>query len=147
MDLVLDSNILISGLITPNGTISKLILKDLDKSKLICPEFLFQELINKFEKIKKITKLKAYQLNEMIYRFIKKIDFIDNDLIDFTFQKQAYNLVKDVDKKDLLFVALSLQTEYKLWTGDKKLINGLRKKGFLHVIDTMELLEFTSKTT
>ncbi len=147
MNLVLDSNILISGLITPNGTISKLILKDLDKSKLICPEFLFQELINKFEKIKEITKLEDSQLNEIIYRFIKKIDFIDNDLIDFTFQKQAYNLVKDVDKNDLLFVALSLQTEYKLWTGDKKLINGLRKKGFLNVIDTKELLDFTSQST
>jgi predicted nucleic acid-binding protein len=46
MDLVLDSNIVISGLITPNGTISKLILKDLNRSKLICPDFLFEEVIN-----------------------------------------------------------------------------------------------------
>jgi predicted nucleic acid-binding protein len=37
MNLVLDSNIFISGLITPNGTISKLILRDLKDSILICP--------------------------------------------------------------------------------------------------------------
>jgi len=43
MNLVLDSNIFISGLITPNGTISKLILRDLKDSILICPEFLFDE--------------------------------------------------------------------------------------------------------
>ena len=139
MDLILDSNIVISGLITPNGTISKLILKDLKSSRLICPDFLFEEVISKFEKIKKITKLEDGQLKEMIFRFIKSIDFIDNDLIEFKYQKQAYNLVKDIDKKDLLFVALSLQTGYKLWTGDKKLLIGLSEKGFTKIINTRQL--------
>jgi len=90
MNLVLDSNIIISGLITPNGTISKLILNNLANSKLICPQFLFDELISKFDKIKNITKLNDDQLKELVFRFVKRIDFIENDLIDFKFQKQAY---------------------------------------------------------
>jgi len=141
MNLVVDSNIVISGLITPNGTISKLILNNLANSKLICPQFLFDELISKFDKIKKITKLNDDQLKELVFRFVKRIDFIENDLIDLKFQKQAFELVKDIDKKDLLFVALSLKTGFKLWTGDIKLINGLSSQRFTNTISTKQLIE------
>lgn len=141
MNLVLDSNIFISGLITPDGTISKLILRDLKDSTLICPEFLLDEVLSKLEKIKGITKLNDNQIDELVFRFIKRIDFIDNDLIEFKYQKQAYDMVKDIDKKDLLFIALSIQTGYKLWTGDKKLMEGLKKKGFDFTIDTKQLLQ------
>ncbi|WP_372948529.1 PIN domain-containing protein [Mariniphaga sp.] len=140
MNLVLDSNIFISGLITPDGTISKLILRDLKDSTLICPDFLLDEVLSKLGKIKGITKLNDNQIDELIFRFIKRIDFIDNDLIEFKYQKQAYDLVKDIDKKDLLFIALSIQTGFKLWTGDKKLMEGLKKKGFDLMIDTKQLL-------
>jgi predicted nucleic acid-binding protein len=50
-------------------------------------------------------------------------------------------LVKNIDKKDLLFVALSIQTGFKLWTGDKKLMEGLKRKGFNLTIDTRQLLK------
>jgi predicted nucleic acid-binding protein len=36
-------------------------------------------------------------------------------------------------------VALTLFLEGKLWTGDKKLINGLKEKGFKQFIKTSEL--------
>lgn len=147
MDLVVDSNIIISGLITPNRTISKLILNDLSNGSLVCPAFLFEEVISKFNKIKKITKLGDEQLNKLIFRLFKRIDFIDNDLIEFKHQKKAYDLVKDIDKKDLLFVALSLQTGYKLWTGDKKLLFGLSEKGFKNIIDTRQVLEQINNAT
>ncbi|PIY06425.1 MAG: hypothetical protein COZ21_02860 [Bacteroidetes bacterium CG_4_10_14_3_um_filter_31_20] len=29
----------------------------------------------------------------------------------------------------------------KIWTGDKKLIKGIRDKGFKNILDTKELLE------
>lgn len=141
MDLVVDTNIVISGLITPNGTISKLILKDLVGSKLICPDFLFDEIVIKFDKIKQLTSLDGEQIMEMVFRLVKRIDFINNDLIDNKYQQLSYHLVKDIDKKDLLFVALSLQTGYKLWTGDKKLMHGLRLKGFDNLIDTKQLID------
>ncbi|MCK4662284.1 MAG: hypothetical protein KAT68_05425 [Bacteroidales bacterium] len=62
-------------------------------------------------------------------------------MITFKNQKRAYQLVQDIDKKDLLFVALSLQTGYDIWTGDLKLINGLRQKGFLNVLSTNDLVK------
>lgn len=55
----------------------------------------------------------------------------------------AFELIHDIDLKDLLFVALAIQYNCKLWTGDKKLIKGLRNKGFDQVIDTSELRRTT----
>lgn len=141
MNLVLDTNIVISGLITPKGKISKLIFKDLSNSNLICPSFLFEEVRTKFEKIESITGLTNSQLNELIHRFYKNLELVEDDLIDFKFQKVAYHLVADIDKKDLLFVALSLQTGYPLWTGDKKLLKGLQKKGYKKVLSTDDLVK------
>ena len=141
MNLIVDTNIIISGLITPQGTIAELIFNKLDKSILVSPRFMLDELQDKFDKILRITKYSNKYLTDLIYLIHKKIDFIDDDLISFENQKIAFELVQDIDKKDLLFVALSLQTNYEIWTGDLKLINGLRQKGFGSIISTNELVK------
>ena len=41
----------------------------------------------------------------------------------------------------ILFVALTNHINGKLWTGDKKLISGLKKKRYLKTISTDELYE------
>lgn len=55
MNLIVDTNIVISGLITPKGTIADLIFNKLEKSVLISPRFMFDELLEKSNKILKIT--------------------------------------------------------------------------------------------
>ncbi len=141
MNLVVDTNIVISALITPQGTISRLLFKDLSDAQLISPHFLFDEMVAKYEKIKKITGLGDENLKELFYLLVKHIDFIDNDLISNENQKHAYEIVKDIDKKDLLFVALSMQTGFTLWSGDLKLVNGLRSRGFNNVLLTKEIID------
>jgi predicted nucleic acid-binding protein len=42
---------------------------------------------------------------------------------------------------DLPFVALTVYLEGLLWTGDFKLLNGLRAKGFTNCITTEELIK------
>lgn len=141
MGFVPDTNIIISGFISPEGINARLILKDLKGEELIWPEFLLQELLTKIDKITKLTGLSNDQVKELVLRFIKKIDFINDELIDQSFQEESYELVKEIDKKDLLFVALSLQSEYPLWSGDKKLMTGLRKKQFKGLFDTRQIIE------
>jgi predicted nucleic acid-binding protein len=46
------------------------------------------------------------------------------------YPEKAYDLCKDVDIKDTPFIALSIELKRPLWTGDKKLKEGLRSKGF-----------------
>ncbi len=43
---------------------------------------------------------------------------------------RALNLCKDVDEADTPFIAVALEFNSPLWTSDKKLKNGLTKKGF-----------------
>lgn len=39
-------------------------------------------------------------------------------------------LCRDVDENDVAYVALALELEADLWTSDRELETGLRKKGF-----------------
>jgi predicted nucleic acid-binding protein len=48
-------------------------------------------------------------------------------------------MVKDVDLKDLIFVALCLEKNCVLWTGDKKLIKGLERVGYHNIVTTSML--------
>tara|TARA_R110002096_G_C14392562_1_gene706660 strand:+ start:252 stop:440 length:189 start_codon:yes stop_codon:yes gene_type:complete len=52
---------------------------------------------------------------------------------------QAAELTKGVDESDTPFVALAMELNVPLWTGDKKLINGLREKDFNMLITTEQL--------
>ncbi len=44
--------------------------------------------------------------------------------------QKSWLLVKDLDPKDMLFVALTIELDGLLWTGDLKLRTGLAAKGF-----------------
>jgi len=69
-----------------------------------------------------------------------QITFISNDAISPEYWKIAFELVKNIDEKDTPFVATALSIDATLWTGDLKLITGLRKKGFNEILNTQELL-------
>lgn len=57
-----------------------------------------------------------------------------------TFEK-AYELTKDIDEFDTPSVALALELNSPLWTGDKKLRNGLSKKGIDWILTTETIAE------
>ena len=57
----------------------------------------------------------------------------------------AYNLVHDIDEKDTIFVAMGMHFKQKLWSGDKALVEGLRKKGYNELILTNELVEMLTE--
>ena len=68
---------------------------------------------------------------------MRHIDFFDENSISDNALKGAWELVRDIDPKDMLFVALTLEVEGLLWTGDTKLRAGLKNKGF----DSFYILE------
>jgi predicted nucleic acid-binding protein len=45
-------------------------------------------------------------------------------------------MIGEIDEKDIPFVALAMDTNAHLWTGDKKLIKGLYDKEFNGVLIT-----------
>ena len=79
-------------------------------------------------------------------RLHKKISFINEEAIADDVWEQARQFTADVDEKDTPFVALALSYEAMLWTGDRKLIEGLKQRGFTQVVDTASLLAHLNLT-
>ena len=78
----------------------------------------------------KYSQLSEEDVLTTFYSLIKAIEFYNEDLISTSSLRSAYELCSNIDEKDTVFVALTLELEGYLWTGDKKLKNGLLSKGF-----------------
>lgn len=61
---------------------------------------------------------------------IERVQFLPIDFLSKNSKQKAYDLCKDIDLKDTPFIALSIELDIPLWTGDKKLKEGLKLKGF-----------------
>jgi predicted nucleic acid-binding protein len=65
--------------------------------------------------------------------------------LPITVISEARQLVRDIDMDDFAFVALANYLNAFLWTGDRVLIDGLRKKGYRNIISTLELIKLTEE--
>jgi predicted nucleic acid-binding protein len=99
------------------------------------------EIQNHLPKLIKLTNLDPHAVQELIDILNGKIHFILDELIPKECIKLADELTYDVDYDDIMFVALAIHLNCKLWTGDKALSNSLRLKGFNEFVTTQELLE------
>ena len=141
MKLVIDTNLLFSAVIKPDGQIAEIILNPKFELQIIGCYFSHIELFKHKEKLLKVSKLDEMELLEVMYQIIKRINFINERTIPIEVFKKANNLTKSIDDKDTVFVAMAEFLDCKVWTGDVELINGLRKKGYKNIISTKELLE------
>lgn len=136
MKIVVDTNIIFSGLLSPNGTISDLLLNSSGIFDFYAPTYLLDELENHKEKLLKITGYSEKELDFLQRNLFKKIDLIDLESIRELTWEKAIELTKNVDEFDAPFIALALELDSPLWTGDNKLIKGLNKKGVDWILPT-----------
>lgn len=92
------------------------------------------EIEDHFEKLLELTKLSAEAIRESIQLVYEKINFIDDQLIPIKYYSKAAHLVRDIDFKDIVFVALNEYMDELFWTGDMKLYKGLIAKGYSKVV-------------
>jgi len=95
--------------------------------------------MNHWNAIVEASPLSVRELFAELNYYKTRITFTQTDNIPKKIAKEAYNVVKDIDVDDADFVALHLYKKHKLWTGDRKLINGLLAKGYDICITTAEL--------
>ena len=86
-----------------------------------------------------MTRLPVNELNELESIITGSITFINEALISEKHFLFAEKLTANIDPDDTPFVALTKHLKGTLWTGDKKLITGLRAQNFKQVISTTEL--------
>lgn len=139
MRIIVDANIIFSGILRSDGRIGDLLINSGSIFKFISPDFLRKEIQRHHEKLIQISKLTSEQVLESEFQIYKSIHFISDEQISLTNWDIAEDLVFDIDKKDVSYIAFSKQFKAKIWSGDKALIKGLANKGFTNFISTNEL--------
>lgn len=138
MIVIADSNIIISGLYNPKGTIAK-ILTSKSKIQFYAPWYLFEEVKEHLQEIELNTGKSQQQLIKELKALSSKITVIEQESVPLKYFYEAIEIVKDIDIDDMPFFALHLHIGHKIWTGDTTLIRGLKKKGYDVCITTTEL--------
>lgn len=126
--LVVDTNLIFSALLAKESELREKILSD--DFILFAPNFLITEIYRHKSKLLKSSKLTEEDLYIYLNGVLERIRFIPIEMITIESRKAAYELCHDIDPSDTPFIALSIALDIPLWTGDKKLKNKLKKKGF-----------------
>jgi len=145
MIIIVDTNIAFSAIVNTKSIIGDLILNSNNIFHFQSCHYLWEEIDNHWNKLKKISKLSNKDLLESQRLVYKNISFIDEGQIPKSHRLIAYNLVKDIDLNDLVFMALNEYQNSILWTGDKVLIKGLKSKGYDRVMTTDEIIKLRKR--
>jgi len=140
--IIVDANIIFSAILNTNGKIGDLLLNSGQHFKFFSPEYLKSELNKYHFKISKISGMTIPEITEIEFQITRGITFLSESYIPKAILIYSLNLVKDIDEKDAPYIAFTKYFRAKLWTGDKTLLKGLRKKGFKNILTTDELFKF-----
>lgn len=138
--LVVDANLVFSCILRSDGAIGELLLRSSHLFDLYAPEFLELELTKHRERLLMISKLDEEALDVALSLVLERLTFVNESLISKASWQDAEKLLAAVDQFDIPYLALSLEFDCMLWTGDRRVFKGLRKRGFMNVVDTHELL-------
>ncbi len=139
MKVIVDANIVFSGILNSNGKIGDLLINSQRHFNFIAPDFLRAEIFKHHSRLVKISGMSLEQVRESEFQVCKDITFISAEQIKRSAWHIAEKLVADIDPKDTHYVAYSKHFRCKIWSGDKELMKGLAKKGFTAFISTDEL--------
>lgn len=127
--VVIDANLIFSELIASNRTLRR-VFADFPEIEFYCPKYVVVEMFKHKERIARLSGLDEPELLALLHHLLHRIRFFDEDAISIGSWTEAWRLCRDVDENDVAYLALTLELEAELWTGDKELETGLRKKGF-----------------
>jgi len=131
--IIIDTNILFKSLRSQYSKYRDVL--DRTDLEFYCPNFLIAEIFKHKERILKSSQATEEEVYELLEKTLQRINFINEEFISLGNLIHANRLCNDIDDKDTLFVALSLEFDAELWTKDVELINGLRPKGFNNFFD------------
>ena len=138
MQLVLDSNIILSALIKDSKT--RELLLDL-RLEFFSPEFLLRESkkhILADDEVRQKISMSDSEIFELPFTLFSRIKILDKEQYLGYFD-EASKLVKH--DKDIPYIALSLKLNLPLWSNDKN----LKKQSKVKVFNTKDLIEELSK--
>jgi predicted nucleic acid-binding protein len=132
LNIVIDSNVLFSALIK-NSLTRKMIL--LYTGKFLFPSFIFDELEKHKGELVEKSGMGAKQFEMLLTILLQRVQIVPTDIL-LSYEKKAYDTVKDIDPDDILFIACALaHPDSILWSDDKK----LKQQTVVPIINTKEM--------
>lgn len=126
--VVVDTNILFSALLRDDTAYARILL-DGSHTFYVC-ESTIVELFKHKERIVQHTRLDEDGVIRVLYTLLQHLHIYKEAMIDAKTRQQAFELCQAIDVADAPQVALTLHLNGLLWTGDKRLRDGLADKGF-----------------
>jgi len=127
--IIIDANRIFSELIAANHRLRRIFAAE-PAWEFYCPKYVLVELFKHKERIAAATGLDEPSLLALLHTLLQHIAFFDEDAITIGNWTEAWRLCRGVDEDDVAYVALTLELDAELWTSDRELEVGLRKKGF-----------------
>lgn len=143
--IIVDTNIIFSCLVNSKGTIGDLIFNSDNIFDFYSNQYMRFEIRKHWNKLKKISKLSDEELEIAYEETLKKITFINEELIPKKDWEKAEELAANIDIDDTDFIALTKYLKGSLWTGDKQLYEGLKAKGFRAIYDTSDMVRLRNR--
>jgi predicted nucleic acid-binding protein len=144
---VIDANILFSAFISGKEVYTFLF----SEHTIYLPDFAFLELEKYKQRIIKKTKLMEHEFQEFVLRLLKDVTVIPNLLLSQASLTKAYELCKEIDEKDTVYIAAALELNLTLVTSDKRLYTHLKTRDFSQIMllgDVINMLpQFQGRTS
>ena len=134
---VIDANVLFSAFIS-GKSVYRLLFSE---HTIYLPDFAFLEIEKYKQRILKKTKLSEQEFQEFVLKLLTNVTVIPNLLISQRSLKDAYELCKDIDEKDTVYIAVALELDVTLITSDKTLFAGLKERNFTQVMLLKDLID------
>jgi len=136
-EYVIDANIIFSSLLSGKGLYKRIF----DSNRFYTSDFALMEIQTYQNTILSKSKLTKHELKEFTIFIFSHLIVVPQFYIAQTNRDKAFELCKDIDEKDTIYVALSLELNTTLLTRDKPLFNGLKTVGFEKIIMFDQFIE------
>lgn len=119
MKIIVDANIVFSGILNSNGKIGDLLINSRKSFEFIAPDFLRIEIRKHHKRLSEISGMTIENIMESEFQICKDINFISEEQIKLSAWISAMKLVSDIDPKDTHYIAFSKHFKCKIWSYDK----------------------------
>jgi len=133
MRIVVDANIIISGLIRDSTT--RRLLVEIEPN-LLTPAYVHDEIDKHVETVMEKSGLNEPEVEQLIQTLFKRIEVIPRAEITGLFQEAARGM-RDQDPDDAMYVAAALERDAALWTDD----GDYEDQDLVDVLTTTEIFE------
>jgi predicted nucleic acid-binding protein len=142
MKVIVDTNVIFSAILSPTGKFGQILFFGNKIIDFYAPNLVKIELERHKDKLINLSDYTTDDFEKTRDDIFSCLTFISEEEIPYTFWHKALPIVRETDTDDIAFVVLTEYIDAQLWTGDRKLLKGLRKMGFTKGITTEEIYDF-----